>query len=128
MWFYIDGELTDHGDFVVSLRPADVELPAGWEYSTNTPMPKFSVRLRGARRRLQLFSADGIAFHKQAITNPQPKQNPINIKPKNVEVESFEVLNITPKNKKDKALTLFPTAHHIKHIHTKTTSHANPKY
>src|SRR5689334_2001375 len=87
MWFYIDGELTDHGDFVATLRPADLELPAGWELSTDTPMPKYTVRLRGARRRLQLFSPDAIVIKKQTITNPQPGRNSINLGPADIDVE-----------------------------------------
>src|SRR5271157_79718 len=74
MWFYIDGELTDQREIGAALRPADLELPAGFELAER-PLPKFTVRIRGPRRRLQLMSAESISFRKKKLLNPQPGKN-----------------------------------------------------
>lgn len=128
MWFYIDGELTDHRDFIVSLRPVDVEIPAGWELSTEAPLPKFSMRLRGPRRRLQFFSADNITIRKQTIPNPQPGRNPINIVPTDAEAEGFEILSVAPRDEKGGAVTLLSTARRMKRVRVKIAGRANSKF
>lgn len=109
MWFYIDAELTDQSDFQASLRLADIEIPSGWDISGEAPMPKFAVRLRGPRRRLQLFNADSIAFRKQQIGNPQAGRNAISIGTGDVEAEGLEVLSVTPKDEKGAAVSLVST-------------------
>lgn len=128
MWFYIDAELTDQSDFQAALRLADIELPSGWEISGEAPMPKFAVRLRGPRRRLQLFNADSIAFRKQQIGTPQTGRNAINISPGDVEAEGLEVVSVSPKDEKGAALTLISTTRRLKRVRVKTTGRVNPKF
>jgi len=128
MWFYIDAELTDQSDFQAALRMSDIEIPAGWEISGEAPMPKFAVRLRGPRRRLQLFNADSIAFRKQQLGNPQAGRNPISIGPGDIEAEGLEVLSVTPKDEKGAALLLISTTRRMKRVRAKTMGRANSKF
>jgi hypothetical protein len=98
MWFYIDGELTDQRDFTIALRPSDLVLPAGYEVATDRPMPKFTVRVRGTRRRLQLLAPENIGMKRKAPDRPHPGRNVISLKPSELEVDGVEVLSVTPKD------------------------------
>ncbi|HEY3324814.1 MAG TPA: YbbR-like domain-containing protein [Planctomycetota bacterium] len=128
MWFYIDGELTDLGDFTVSMRPADVQVPANWELAADQPLPKFVVRLRGPRRRLGLLISENILFRKQSVTSPQPGRNAVTIKPADLVVQGFEVLNVTPKDEKGAAVYLVTSAKQLKRVRVKTSGRVKAKY
>lgn len=96
IWFYIDGELTDHRDFAITVRASDLHLPAGLELVANLPLPKFSVHVRGPRRRLQLVSSETIGFKKVSMEDPQPGHNVLDIKPADIKAEGLEVISVTP--------------------------------
>ncbi|HYG78538.1 MAG TPA: YbbR-like domain-containing protein [Planctomycetota bacterium] len=128
MWFYIDGELTDQSDFLVGVRPNDIVLPSGWELAPDQTLPKYWVRLRGARRRFQVFNSDKIMFRKQTITNPQVGRNPIDIEPAEVEIEeNFEIVSVTPKDERPSVL-LIATTRRVKRVRVKTTGKVNPRF
>jgi YbbR domain-containing protein len=116
MWFYIDGELTDQRDIGIALRPADLELPAGLEFSER-PLPKFTVRVRGPRRRLQLLSAAGITFKKKKLSNPQPGKNVLAVQPADLEAEGFSVLSVTPMD--EEVVELVAIANQLKTVRVK---------
>jgi len=99
MWFYVDGELTDQSDIVVTLRKSDLQLPVGWELAADQPLPKFFVRLRGPRRTMQYVTAERLTFKRKIpIATPKSGRNPIRIEPEDLQAEPFEVLSVTPRD------------------------------
>lgn len=118
MWFYIDGELTDRRDLVVALRPSDVGLPPGFALSPAHPLPKFVVLVRGPRRRLQLISADSIAFERKMLNEPRPGPNLLKVEPGDLRAEGFEVLDVSPKQE---TLELVSTVQREKVVRVKTS-------
>jgi hypothetical protein len=128
MWFYIDGELTDQNDFVVGIRKRDIALPQGWAIAPDRPLPKFTVRVRGPRRRLQLLSTDAISFRKQVVNNPQPGFNVLEIQPADVEAEGFDVLAVSPKDETQAVVELVATTSRSKPIWVATTGKPKAGY
>jgi len=127
MWFYIDGELTDKRDFVVALRPSDISLPAGWALAPDRPLPRFLVLLRGPRRRLQLISADSIAFKKYTLANPVPGTNPLGIGPSDLQAEGFDVISVQPQDESP-SVELVSTVRRLKRVRLKTVGRPKPGY
>ena len=111
MWFYIDGELTAEGNFTVTMRPADLQVPSGWELAPNSLLPEFLVRVRGPRRRLQLNSGESIVFKfkKHRIDNPHYGRNPLNIGSGELEADGFEIISVTTKDEREAAVELVAT-------------------
>lgn len=97
MWIYIDGELTDVREFAVTLRPADLSLPEGWDVAPGRPMPRVQVRLRGPRRRLSLVNAEMIRVQ-QKITIDQPLsgRNVLRVPLDTMYAQGFDVVGIFP--------------------------------
>ena len=116
MWFYIDGELSDSKDVVVTIRKRDVDLPPGWAMVPDRAMPKFTVRVRGPRRRLALLSADDLTFKKQVINNPQPGSNVLDVKPDDLSAEGFEILGVTPKDDSQAMIEVVTTTSRTKPV------------
>jgi YbbR domain-containing protein len=129
LWFYIDGELTDQRNFVVSVRPADLTLPTGFDVALDRPMPRFIVRVRGPRRRLQLMSDSNLTytFKRKVLENPQPGRNVLNISPSDLEIEGFDVLDVTP-NDKEAAIELRETATRSKPVRVKPVGQPRAGY
>jgi hypothetical protein len=118
MWFYIDGELTDQRNFTVSIRPDQVVLPSGYEMALDRPPPRFNVRVRGPRRPLQFLTESNIAFKRKTLENPQPGRNQLNLKPSDIEVEGFDVLDVSP-NDKESVIELRETVSRLKPVRVK---------
>ncbi|MFH0938042.1 MAG: YbbR-like domain-containing protein [Planctomycetota bacterium] len=127
MWFYIDGELTDQRDLVVSLRPSDLILPTGFELSSSGALPKFTVRLRGTRRRLQLMNLEHIVFKKRVIENPQSGRNVLRLKPTDLEPDGFEIISVTPQDE-EALVELTPTGSRLKTVRVKLRGAPKPGY
>jgi len=129
MWFYIDGELTDQRNFLVPLRPSDLILPTGYEVALDRPMPRFIIRVRGPRRRLQLMSDSNLAytFKRKVLDNAQSGRNVLNISAADIEVEGFDVLDVTP-NDKEAAVELRETATRSKAVRVKPVGQPRPGY
>ncbi|MCY3020208.1 MAG: YbbR-like domain-containing protein [Planctomycetota bacterium] len=128
MWFYIDGELTDKRDFVVSMRPSDISLPPGYSLAPDYPLPKLLVMLRGPRRRLQLISADSIVFQKKVITNPVAGRNLLSVVPNDLKAEGFDILSVSPKDEQEPAIELVYTVRRLKRVRVKTRGTVRPGY
>jgi len=127
MWFYIDGELTDQRNFLVGVRPSDLVLPAGYEIALDRPMPRFIVRVRGPRRPLLLMGESNIAFKRKVLENVQSGRNPLTLTPADIEVEGFDVLEVTP-NEKDAAVELRETATRTKPVRVKPIGQPRPGF
>jgi hypothetical protein len=70
-WFYIDGELTDERELVVTVGAESLGLPEGLEVAPRPALPEFRVRVRGPRRRLQYLSPrDVSADFREAFPSP----------------------------------------------------------
>lgn len=97
MWLYIDGELTDIREVVVTLRPASLDLPQGWQPAPGRPMPRMVVRLRGPRRRLALVNSEMIAFQRNIpVEEPVPGRNALRVPVSALSAEGFEVVGVLP--------------------------------
>jgi len=97
MWIYIDGELTDVREFAVSLRPADLSMPEGWDVAPGRPMPRVTVRLRGPRRRLSLVNAEMIHVQQKIpIEQPLSGRNVLRVPIDTMYAQGFDVVGIFP--------------------------------
>lgn len=124
MWFYIDGELSDERDVAIALRPADLVLPPGYELSPERPLPRFNVRIRGTRRRLQLIGPESVSVKRKSIENARPGRNVLALKPSDLEAEKVEVVNVTPKDE-EAVVELVSTMNQSKPVRVRT--HGEPK-
>lgn len=98
MWVYIDGELTDVREFAVSLRPADLSLPEGWDVAPGRPMPRVTVRLRGPRRRLSLVNAEMIHVQQKIVVDqPLAGRNVLRVPLDTMYAQGFDTVGIFPQ-------------------------------
>jgi hypothetical protein len=81
-------------------------------------MPRFTVRVRGPRRRLQLLSENNIAFKRKALDNPQAGRNVVTLTPNDLEIEGFDVMDVVP-NDKEEVVELRQTASRLKPVRVK---------
>jgi hypothetical protein len=101
MWIYIDGELTGEVDVSWMLHRDDLSLPPNLELQSEQTLPKYTLRVRAPRSRLQLITADNIAIKKKQLENAQAgSHNKINLQPSDFEGEGFDVVGITPRDEK----------------------------
>ena len=99
MWFYIDGELTSQVDIPIALRAGEITLPNNLELATDQPLPKFVVRVRGPRNRLQLATAENVSIKPKQLESAVPGKNEITLLPADVEVpEGFDIVSVFPRD------------------------------
>jgi hypothetical protein len=106
MWIYIDGELTGEVDVPLVLRKGDFSLPPNLEMPEQD-MPRYTVRVRAPRSRLQLITADNLAIKKRPLLeNAQPGHNPLSLQPNDLDGDGMDVVSVTPRDGKAQGIEL----------------------
>jgi hypothetical protein len=120
LWFYIDGEIMETKTVEMQMRPGDILRSDNLEIDQPDNLPRFVVRVRGARKQLDLWQPQSLRFRRPLLSNPHEGVNWVSAAPDDIEAQTFAILSVAPAEAGTNSVTLNKVVSEMRPVRVRT--------